>query len=295
MSYLLFMDESGHDHGVVPYEVRGGIALHDSDLWRFVRNIQAAELATFGGHLHQFGSEIKGMKLLRTRVFQWAAQGPAMGTDERRRMALAFLNKGAAQQTPTRAEFTGYGQACLAFVREVFRLLREHQASIFASAVPRTVARPLTPESEDYLRKDHVFIFERYFYFLERGPETGLIVMDETERVEDRSFVSKMHRYFTKTHTGRERTARIVPVPFFVSSDMAYPVQIADLCIYAINWGFRLPASGMNAPVRTEIAQEFETPIRQLQYEGDGYRNGEVFRTFGIVYVPDPYETRRGE
>jgi hypothetical protein len=72
-------------------------------------------------------------------------------------------------------------------------------------------------------------------------------------------------------------------------------VQIADLCIYAINWGFRLPASGMNAPVRTEIAQEFETPIRQLQYEGDGYRNGEVFRTFGIVYVPDPYETRRGE
>jgi hypothetical protein len=101
-----------------------------------------------------------------------------------------------------------------------------------------------------------------------------------------------MHRYFTKTHVGRQRTARIVPVPFFVCSDMAYPIQVADLCIYAINWGFRLPASGMDAPVRKEIAVRFETPIRELQYQGDGYRDGDVFRTFGVVYVPDPYESR---
>jgi hypothetical protein len=99
MSYLLFMDESGHDHGVVPYEVRGGIALHDSDLWQFVRSIQAAELANFGGYLHQFGSEIKGMKLLKNRVFKWANQGTPLEAEERRRLALAFLNKGAAQQT----------------------------------------------------------------------------------------------------------------------------------------------------------------------------------------------------
>ncbi len=28
MSWLLFLDESGHDHRQLPYEVRGGIALH---------------------------------------------------------------------------------------------------------------------------------------------------------------------------------------------------------------------------------------------------------------------------
>jgi hypothetical protein len=235
------------------------------------------------------------MKLLRTRVFKWAKQGPPLGTDERRRLALAFLNKGAAQQQPTQPEFTAYGQACIAFVRDVFRLLGEHGASIFATAIPRTVARPATLETEEYLRKDHVFLFERYFYYLEREQETGLLVMDETERVEDRAFVSKMHRYFTKTHTGKQRTAKIVPVPFFVASDMAYPVQVADLCIYAINWGFRLPALGMAAEVRPEIADEFGTAIRNLQFSGDGYKGGQVYPMHGIVFVPDPYETRRGK
>lgn len=28
MSWFLFLDESGHDHKTMPYEVRGGIALH---------------------------------------------------------------------------------------------------------------------------------------------------------------------------------------------------------------------------------------------------------------------------
>ena len=51
----------------------------------------------------------------------------------------------------------------------------------------------------------------------------------------------------------------------------------------------------MDAPVRPEIAREFEAPIRQLQYQGDAYRDGEVFRTFGIVYVPDPNAARLGE
>ena len=37
MSYLLFIDESGHDHRHAPYEVRGGIALHSRKLWPFIR------------------------------------------------------------------------------------------------------------------------------------------------------------------------------------------------------------------------------------------------------------------
>ena len=36
MSWLLFLDESGHDHKQLPYEVRGGIALHARQLWPFV-------------------------------------------------------------------------------------------------------------------------------------------------------------------------------------------------------------------------------------------------------------------
>lgn len=37
MSWLLFMDESGHDHKNMPYEVRGGVAIHAGQLWPFVQ------------------------------------------------------------------------------------------------------------------------------------------------------------------------------------------------------------------------------------------------------------------
>jgi hypothetical protein len=36
MSWLFFMDESGHDHKHCPYEVRGGVALRSTKLWNFV-------------------------------------------------------------------------------------------------------------------------------------------------------------------------------------------------------------------------------------------------------------------
>ena len=55
----------------------------------------------------------------------------------------------------------------------------------------------------------------------------GLIVLDETEKTHDRRFVRLLERYFQETATGRYRSTRIVPSPFFVASDMAYPMQVA--------------------------------------------------------------------
>jgi hypothetical protein len=102
------------------------------------------------------------------------------------------------------------------------------------------------------------------------------------------TLVRQLEGYFTKTNTGRYRTQWIVPTPFFVSSDMAYPVQAADLCIYCVNWAFRLPTQGMNEPVREEIRTEFLDWLRRLQFHGDGYKDGSVFETWGICYVPNP-------
>jgi hypothetical protein len=112
--------------------------------------------------------------------------------------------------------------------------------------------------------------------------------MDAVEKSHDRKFVRKLEAYFTKTATGRYRTQWIVPTPFFVASDMTYPVQAADLCIYCINWCFRLPTHGMTEPVREEIRSEFFDWLRDLQYHGDGYREGHVFECWGIFYVPNP-------
>ena len=292
MSWLLFMDESGHDHRNTPYEVRGGVALHSSEIWPFVQDIQRLELATFGTALHQFRTELKGCRLLDKKRFQWAAQGPQMPDEERRKHCRGFLTKGLEKKPPSRAEFTAYGQACLEMATGIFELLRNRKARIFASAIPCGTEKPETWEAEEFLRKDHVFLLERYFYFLEQLEEHGLLVMDEVEEAEDRRFVRRLDAYFRKTETGRYRSAWIVPTPFFVASGMAYPVQAADLAIYCVNWGFRLPLRGMDAFAREEIANRFRPWLAELQYQGQGCRDGKVYDTYGIVYVPDPYTAR---
>jgi hypothetical protein len=293
MSWLLFIDESGHDHKQMPYEVRGGIALQDSQLWPFVQAMQRLELHCFGGQLHQYRKELKGSTLLDRKRFRFAKQAPPMEPESRRKHSRGFLTKGLEKKTPSRDEFTAYGQACLEMARGTFQLLRDHGAVLFAAAIPASVRKPDQPHIEEFLRKDHVFLQERFFYFLEAQRQYGLLVMDEVEKSADRRFVRQLESYFIRTATGRYRTAWIVPTPFFVSSDMTFPVQAADLCIYCLNWGFRLPSQGMNAVKRDEIADEFGPWLQQLQFTGQGEKDGEVFQTWGIVYVQNPYAPGR--
>lgn len=295
MSYLLFLDESGHDHRNLPYEVHGGFALHAKKLWPFVKALTTLEQAAFGDSLHRFQKEIKGCKLLDKDRFKFAAQGPQMDDVARRKHALGFLHKGLRKQPPTREEFTAYGQACLTMVRGIFDLLALHEARIFAAIIPRRLPVPANLPADlppdEVLRKDLVFLLERYFYMLENQDETGLLVMDETEKMQDRRFVRRLEWYFKETKTGRFRSARIVPSPFFVASDMAYPVQVADVIIYAINVGLRLPE--MAEAARPELAGEFAPLLDRLQWRGEVWREGKHFKTKGIAYVPDPYTPRR--
>lgn len=290
MSWLLFLDESGHDHKHCPYEVRGGIAIHAGKLWPFVQQLQGAEIASFGAPLHEYRKEIKGAKLLDKDRFRWADQDEPMNDSARRKHCRGFLTKGLEKKAPTRTEFTAYGQACIEMARSVFTALRTFNSTLFASVTPATSTKPDTQEADAFLRKDHVFLLERYFYFLQGQKEHGLLVFDEVDKVSDRRFVRRIERYFERTQTGRFRAERIVPVPLFVASDMSLPIQAADLVIYCVNWGFRLPSLKMDNPGRTEISVEFGPWINQLQYRGQGNREGRVFDSYGIVYVPDPYE-----
>ncbi len=72
---------------------------------------------------------------------------------------------------------------------------------------------------------------------------------------------------------------------------MAYGVQVADLCIYCLNWGWRLPEQNMDRPTRPEI-EPFVWLLGKVMWHGSGYRDGKVFATHSTVYVPDPYEPR---
>lgn len=287
MAWLLFLDESGHDHKHMPYEIRGGFAVHASKLWPLIVAVRSLEQSLIGAYLHQYGTELKGSKLLAKDRFKWAQQGTQADDAARRKQSLNFLNSSQQGRNPRRDEFTAFGQSCLALAEGVIQLLRSHDARLFAAAIPkgpRPVGLPV-----EYLRKDMVFLFERYFYFLEEQHETGLLVMDGTEKTADRKLVQRMERYFTQTMTGRQRTQWIVPVPMFVESDMAYGVQIADICIYTMNWGWRLPT--MTEPTRPEIVP-FARMLEPIIWYGEGYRDGQTFKTHGTVFIPDPYKAR---
>lgn len=292
MSYLLFMDESGHDHRNCPYEVRGGIAIHVKRIWPFIRAMVSLEQSCFGDLLHRYGSEIKGHKLLDKERFRWADQNPPYDDALRRSNCLSFLKKSQNGQPPRDFEFTSYGQASIMMARGIFRLLVDHEAVIFASVIPRGERKPDTYKANEFLRKDQVFLLERYFNFLEEKDEHGLLVMDETDKSDDRRFVRRIERYFTRTTIGQLRSERIVPSPIFVSSDMVYPVQAADVSIYSINWGFRIP-NDMTEPAREEIRSEFEEWLYRLQYRGYGRgHDGQMHHQYGIIYVADPFEGR---
>src|SRR5713101_291055 len=181
MSWLFFIDESGHDHKNVPLEVRGGIALHAKKLWSFIQGWQRLEEDAFGVRLADYGKEAKGAKLLDKDRIRWAYQTDQMPGLDRRKYARAFLEKGRRKAEPTSSEFAAYGQACLEMARGAFELLVSHEARLFACAIERGVKPPEGFRQTDYLRKDHVFLFERFYYFLEAQQEQGLIVMDESD------------------------------------------------------------------------------------------------------------------
>lgn len=289
MSWLLFLDESGTDHSHSPYEVRGGVAIHASQIWPLVQRLQSAELEAFGTNLREYRKELKGSKLLDKDRFKWAAQGHWMPGEARRMHVRGFLTKGLERKQPTRDEFTAYGQANIEMARSVFEALRNCEAQLFATAIPSSAQKPEGFTEEDYLRKDLVFLLERFFYFLERRREHGLLVLDQIEKSSDQRFVRQMERYFTKTKSGRSRASTIVPAPLFVASDMTLPVQAADLAIYCVNRGFRLPRQGMDKPARPEIAKEFGPWLKALQYKDRVEREGRVFDSYGILFVPNPY------
>lgn len=307
MSYLLFMDESGHDRKHAPYEIHGGVAIRAERVWHFTISMRDLELASFGAHLHDFGSEVKGEKLLARKTFEWSVQtDPRSGSvykfvaADRRNLARQFLERGksnadlfrrgVAALPPTRLEMTAYGQACLDFADGIFDLLVQHGAFLFAAAIPRTAPKRQPGYSQDFLRKDLVFLLERYFYLLQRDVETGLLILDQCEPNSDRRDGRLMANYFTKTEKGRERSRQLVPVPLFVTQDLSYALHAADVCIYAMNWGYdfdrRMTASG-----RVEIKQRYGDKINALRFS-TRLDSGSPSDSF--VYVLDPYRGKQG-
>lgn len=247
MAYFLFVDESGHDRRESPYEVLAGMAVEDRDLWNLIQALRAAEIEHFGIRYTAERGELKAKKLLNTKTFRLAAQLPPFAPEERAILARECLENGAGAG---KRQLTALAQSKISYVATAIEICARFRCKAFASIVDRDAPRPV---NADVLRKDYAYLFERYFYFLEdASPDAlGLVVFDELERVQSHILIEQMNRYFQDTWTGRTRSSRIIPEPFFVHSELTTGVQVADLIAYLLSWGFRIP--GMGEPAREQL------------------------------------------
>lgn len=283
---LLFLDESGTDHKGPPYEVVGGIAVRERDLWNFVQAVSAVEVECFGGHLGEIApeKEFKAKDILAKDKFRFADQGPPMPAERRAALARKFLERGRAHETPRRDEFTAYGQALLAYVGRLLEVAVHFDLKVFASIVD--AAAP-TPTDEEALRRDYAFLFERFFYYLEdlSPDERGLIVFDELERSQCRRTIRRMAAYFSRTQKGRDRASRIIPEPFFVHSDLTTGIHTADIVVYVINWAYRF--GPMTGTVREELGS-YATQVRDMVYRTRRYdEEGKEWPIWSVKYLDD--------
>lgn len=247
MAYFLFIDESGQDRKDSPCEVLAGVAIEDQNLWNLIRAVQEAELRFFGRRYSDGPRELKARKILKRKTFKHAnAIGP-IPLEERAALAKDAMDY---PEMPTQRGLAALAQAKLDFVTEVFNICARFRCRAFASVIRSSASRV---DASEYLRKDYVYLFQRYHYFLEglNPLAQGVVVFDELEKTKSHILVTQLDRYFKQSPQGQQQAGLIIPEPFFVHSDLTTGVQIADLLAYVLSWGFR--AQGMNEPIREEL------------------------------------------
>jgi hypothetical protein len=289
---LLFIDESGHDRSGTPYETLAGVAIAEENLWNLVRAIRAAEREMFGDYFRNLlTTERKAKRLLKRKRLRSAERPIVIPDAELPALANAALVKGKAAQRAgvasdgtTERELVAYSRQVLRFVHEVIDIAARHNAVVFATLVDPDAPRP----GPGKLRKDFVYLFERYFYFLETLPprERGLVAFDELDKSQAHGLVQQMAAYFLGTETGKYRSSRIVPEPFFVHSDLTTGVFLADLTAYILGWGWRLRK--MAQPVRSEL-QSFVRKLHEMQFHGEKPKvdGSGSWQLHGITYLED--------
>ncbi|RPE09970.1 DUF3800 domain-containing protein [Chitinophaga lutea] len=260
MAYFLFIDESGQDHKNSPYEVLAGIAIQDTLLWQLIKDVHDIELNCFGRRYRHDGREIKATKFLNTKTFRLAGQMAPINMPERTALAKLALDNG---ESTNKKQLTALAQAKLSYVKQIFRLCYGYRCRIFAAIIANP-DKVLADAS--MLRKDYVYLFERFYYFLEDAPgaSQGIVVFDELDKSSSHILLNQMEKYFKNTMKGRARSNLIIPEPFFVHSDLTTSIQIVDFIAYLFSWNFRVPK--LTKPGRTELNSYIEM-LKPMRYK----------------------------
>lgn len=284
---LYFVDESGIDLKEAPCVVLAGVAVQEAVVWPFTQAFGhlSAEILRFPA---EQSYEIKGSKLLNKRVFRHAALMDPLPAPRREEAIERLLEKNEQGLNVGREELAALGQAKIFFVKRVLGLAADFGMTVFASIVPRDA-----PQQRDrsFLRKDFAYLFQRiHCHVCDQDDDVhGVLIFDEQDPALSQRLMGQIHKYFQETDRGQQRAERMIPMPFFVHSDLTPAIQIADLVAYIVNWGLRLDR--MPEPARKKLKPLADRVFR-LRYCG---REVPLRRPFdkrgkpiwGISYIPD--------
>lgn len=279
MAIFLFIDESGQDHKDSPYEVLAGISIQDSDLWNLIRVAHDLEIECFRGRYRNREREIKARNFLNRKTFRFAEQLPPIHEAERAKLARKALDNG---RSPTKKQLTALAQAKIDYVYKVLQLCKAFNCKIFASVV---INKTPFNVNKKLLRKDYVYLFERFYYHLENtdGAQQGILVFDELEKSNSHILVSQVDRYFKKTTKGMLRSNLIIPEPFFVHSDLSTGIQFVDLIAYVISWNLKL-SDKLAHLLRPELDQYWDL-IKSMRFKTERVVNDKEVTIWGITMV----------
>lgn len=281
---IFFIDESGHDHRESPYEVLGGIAIPQSELWAFICAIRELAKRHFGDDRLWSRQEIKGTKLLkRDRLRQ--AYGPIIPIEERRRLIQEFYQFSVNENDKLRRyHFAAYAQSCRFFCLDMLQTCQDHSARVLAAIIHPDA----TPQLPTILRADYVGIFHQlYEHSGANQDRRSLIIHDERDDSQCRELARQLYVYYVSE--GQEVAQRVVPEPLFVKSHLTLGVLVADVVAYILAWGFRY-AEVLNQRYRPDLA-EFAELIKHINQMPEV--EPENLEAYGIVYLENLGDLQR--
>jgi len=288
---ILFMDESGQDHRHrEAYEVLGGIAIPQKELWPFVCAIRDTLSHHFGTAAHSPQNEIKGTSLLTQKRLSQAF-GEEIPVEHRRELIHDFFlinqwnrKHKDEQKQIRRHHFESYAQSCRFFCRDVLQLCRDRSARVSAAVIAPDASRLI----EDRLRSDYAGLFYMLYEYSSTDIERrSIVVHDECDDTQCRRLAQQLYVYYV--NEGRDVANRVIPEPMFVKSHLTLGVLVADIIAYILSWGFRHGQS-LNLPSRPQL-QDFSDIIRQIN--GIPGEMPENLDRFGILYIQDLADLQR--
>lgn len=129
---MLFIDETGHDHGASPYEVLAGIAIEDRAVRAVIDQLHEAEARWFGRRYSDGRRELKGKRLLKRKVYRHHDLGVEVNASDVAALARAALDDGAGADPRM---LKALAIAKLNYVASVFDICAQTGCRAFASIV----------------------------------------------------------------------------------------------------------------------------------------------------------------